>query len=120
MKQITFTKKDFSKSADGVFKLSFTVKALLRAVVAAGRNPMRGRKTGAAQADIDMRINALKSAVDMRGSVLVPTPEHLASRSTDKGLKSFYVGNALCAHAADSELNIPWLVDFERLGTNYS
>ena len=97
MKQITFIKKKFPKSADGTFKLPFTEKALLRAVVAAGRKPSGGKRSSAAQADIDMRINAIKSAVDMRGETLIATPEYLASGSTDKAHKSFYVGNALCA-----------------------
>jgi len=119
MKQITFTKKKFAKRNNGIFKLHFTVKALLRAVVAAGQKPTPGKKPLPAQADIDMRINALKSAVDMTGSALVATAEYLAAGSTDQAHKSFYVGNALCAHAAYSELAIPWLVDFERLGTYY-
>jgi type I restriction enzyme R subunit len=40
MKQVTFIKKGFSERADGTSKLSFTIKALLRAVVAAGREPL--------------------------------------------------------------------------------
>ncbi len=119
MKQITFTKKNFSKVEDGTSKLAFTVKALIRAVIGAGRDPRLSTKTIAARADIDMRISALKSAVSMAGSTLVPTPEHLAAGSTDKAHKSFYVGNALCAHAAHLKLAIPWLVDFERLDPKF-
>lgn len=116
MKQITFTKRNFSpRSRNGVFKLPFTEKALLRAVVAAGQSPASKPSSIAAQADIDMRISALRSALDMGGSALVSTPEYLATGTTDKGKKSFFIGNALCAHAAYVELKIPWLVDYERL-----
>lgn len=115
MKQITFTKKNFSNTRNGTFKLPFTQKALLRAVIAAGRRPNSKKKSVAAQADIDMRISALRSAINMRGSALVSTPEYRDAGSTDKAHKSFYIGNALCAHAAYLELAIPWLVDIERL-----
>ena len=115
MKYITFTKKKFSKSKNGTFKLPFTEKALLRAVVAAVQRPTSKLKSIAAQADIDMRISALRSALEMGNSTLVSTPDYTASGSTDKAQKSFFIGNALCAHAAYVELSIPWLVDFERL-----
>src|SRR5258707_13932587 len=62
-----------------------------------------------------MRISALRSALDMGSSALVPTGEYVAAGSTDKAHKSFFIGNALCAHAAYVDLAIPWLVDFERL-----
>jgi hypothetical protein len=55
MKHITFTKKKFPKSRNGTFKLPFTEKALLRAVVAAGQRPTSKLKSIAAQADIDTR-----------------------------------------------------------------
>ena len=116
MKQITFTKRSFSpKSRNGIFKLPFTQKALLRAVVAAGQSPTSKPTSIAAQADIDMRIGALRSALDMGSSALIATPEYVAAGSTDKAHKSFFIGNALCAHAAYVELKIPWLVDYEHL-----
>ncbi len=46
---------------------------------------------------------------------LTPTAHFLSSGSTDRAHKSYYVGNALCAHAAYSELRVPWLVDVEKL-----
>jgi type I restriction enzyme R subunit len=115
MNHITFIKKNFSSSEDGQFQLGFTAKALIRAVVAAGQKPTPGRKAYDAQADIDMRISALKSAVDLRGPSLRATGVFLASGSTDRADKSFYVGNALCAHSAYADLGIPWLVNVEKL-----
>ena len=119
MKEITFIKRDFSKSADGTFKLSYTTESLIRAVVAAGRRPFRAKRNLAARSAIATRISALRSAVDMGRSILVPTKEYSVAGGTDKAHMSFYVGNALCAHAAYLDLAIPWLVDFERLGPNY-
>ena len=95
MKYITFTKKKFSKSRNGTFKLPFTEKALLRAVVAAGQRPTSKPTSIAAQADINMRLSALRSALDMSSSALVSTPEYVAAGSTDKAHKSFFIGNAL-------------------------
>ena len=116
---IPFTKRNFSDSPNGKSNLPFTMKALLRAVIAAGRKPARVKRTIAGQSDIDMRISALKSAVEVRGSTLAPTPEYRAAGSTDRAHKSFYVANALCAHAAYKDLTVPWLVDLERLGSHY-
>src|ERR1035437_2996213 len=119
MKQIRLTKMAFPKCANSVTGLPFTKAALLRAVVAAGRVFGAVGKTDAARADIEMRINALRSALNMDEAILLPTSEYLGSGATDRSHKSFYVGNALCAHAAYSELKIPWLVDFEKLDSKY-
>ena len=118
-KEIWLCKKSFP-SGDGDYPIGFTEKALLRAVVTAGQKPTAKSRTKPAQADIDMRLAALKSALEMSGSSLVPTSEFLASGRTDKAHKAFYVGNALCSHAAYIDLNIPWLVDIERLSPRYS
>ena len=120
MKRIKFTKQSFPDPENGTYNLPFTEKALLRAVVAAGRKPVRGKKPVDVQADIDMRLCALKSAVNMAGSALVPTEEYLAAGMTDRGQKSFFVGNALCAHAAYVHIEIPWLMDYERLDPKYT
>ncbi len=64
-------------------------------------------------------MNAILSSVDTSKSSLAPTLEYLSAGSTDRAHKSYYVGNALCAHAAYSELKIPWLVDIEQLNTSY-
>lgn len=117
---ISFTKENFPGNSKSGHELSFTRRALIRAVVAAGRKMgPGGRKTVAAKADIDMCVNALISAVDLTSRILRPTKELLSCGSTDKAHKSFYVGNALCAHSAFKELSIPWLANFEALGPQY-
>jgi type I restriction enzyme R subunit len=118
-KQIVFTKRQFSGSTDKVSRLSYTKAALLRAVSVAGRGHGPMGMTTAARAGVEMRINALISALNMDGAILEPTGEYLNSGSTDRSHKSFHVGNALCAHAANRVMEIPWLVDFEKLGPEY-
>jgi type I restriction enzyme, R subunit len=120
MKHISLTWQDFSPSRNGKCELQYTRKALLRAVIAAGQRPEPGSKTTAARADIAMRVNAVVSSLDMSGTRLAPTPEYLSAGSTDRAHKSYYVGNALCAHAAYAELDIPWLLDIERLDNKYN
>lgn len=114
MKQrIFFALEDFPTLTTGVSELAFTEKSLLRAVVAAGQKPNSTNSTRASRADAEMRRSAMISALDMSGSNLTPTPEFCLAGSTDQATKSFYVGTALCAHAAYVELHIPWLVDIE-------
>ena len=123
MKSIRLTRKDFPDPKDnGSRKLRFTEKALLRAVVVAGQKPRPGQKTRAARADADMRRGAIVSALDMLGQSLKATPEFIDTGRTDKGLKSQFVGHALCAHSAYVELKIPWLADIEnvRLMASYN
>jgi type I restriction enzyme R subunit len=115
MKRIVMTKKGFPGSGHQCIDLPFTEKDLLRAVIAAGRNWRKRKKSVAEQADIDMRVNALRSALNMSGPSLTPTPEFLESGSTDKAHKSYYIGNAICAHGAYVDLKIPWLVDMDKL-----
>ena len=117
--KITFTKETFSKAEDGSRPLAFTMQALLRAVVAAGRRPVPGPKSVAVQADIDMRISAVRSAIASDGQNLIPTADYLASGPTSRAQKSFFVANALCAIAADKDLKVPWLLDIERLDHTY-
>jgi len=121
MKAFVFTRKMFPHNAglNGTLWLRFTQAALVRAVVAAGANPARRRGTKTSKFDIAMRVNALKSALDMSGPFLRPTHHFMHEGVTDKGTKSFFVGNAICAHAAESAFNIPWLVDIENMGAKY-
>lgn len=113
MNQITLTRTNFPSNQNGVFGLRYTKKALLRAVVVAGQGPSSSNKTVASRADANMRRNAVLSSLDMSGPTLISTPEFQVAGSTDKSIKSQFVGHALCAHAAYLELNIPWLVDIE-------
>jgi hypothetical protein len=115
-KKIEFTKKRFSKAENGISDLPYTSKQLIHAVVVAGGKLMRGNKrTLATQADFNLRINALISAVDLKSSTLKATQEFLDCGGTAKSLKSFYVGNCLCAHSASVDLAISHLLDFEQL-----
>jgi hypothetical protein len=115
VKQISLTRRNFPPPHNGLRALPYSEKSILRAAVAAGQKPWPRSRTAAAQADIDMRIAAVRSALDMSAPQLTPTPHFLASGSTDRAHKSYYVGNALCAHAAYRELRIPWLVDVEKV-----
>lgn len=112
--KITFTKKNFPGLGDTQTTLSFTAEALLRAAAAAGKRPAPGPKSQAAKADIDFRMAAIRTSVDLRGLRPRATPEFIAAGTTDKAYKSFFVANAFCAHSAYSELEIPWLIDIER------
>jgi type I restriction enzyme R subunit len=118
-KQISLIKEKFPGVPREVRELRYTIASLIRAAATAGQKLPHGKRTAAAQADTDMRINALRSAVDMSGYSLTPTPEFVAAGSTDRAHKSFYVGNTLCAHAAYVDLKIPWLVDVERLSHGF-
>jgi tRNA U38,U39,U40 pseudouridine synthase TruA len=116
MKRIRLTRTDFPDPNDnGVRDVQFTEKALLRAVLVVGQGPRPGRKTRAARGDADMRRGAILSAIEMSGNKLTATPEFKETGRTDKGVKSQFVGHALCAHAAYQELRIPWMVDIENL-----
>ena len=119
LKRIKFTRVNFPNSVLAVSELPFTKEALVRAVVVAGRMVGPAGRSIAAKADIEMRIAALKSAVNMNGARLRPTKLFSSCGSTDKSHKSFYVGNALCAHGAYMSLKIPWLLDFEKLDPKY-
>lgn len=116
MKNIVLTKRDFSpQNANGTFDLPFSERALCRGVIAAGDKVCPGRRTTAAQNDVNSRTSALRSALIMSTQALAPTPEYLSSGSSNKRIKSFYIGCALCAHAAYTHLNIPWLYDVEKI-----
>src|ERR1035437_695135 len=119
MKQIRLVKCGFPNGADGTVNVPFTMDALARGVIAAGNNPDKKPGTLAVRSDIQMRTGALFSAVKATRYRLKPTPEFLEAGATEKGGKSFFVGNALCAHVALQQLGIPWLVDFEKLGTKH-
>jgi type I restriction enzyme R subunit len=107
---------DFPNHRDGeIHRLPFTEKSLLRAAAVAGRELRRGRTTVAARHDINMKTSALRSALNMSGPALIPTSEYSNAGSSDKRVKSFFVGNSLCAHAALCELGIPWLIDAEQM-----
>jgi hypothetical protein len=120
LKTLSLIKEQFPGVRREVRALPYTVKVLIRAAVTAGQKMPKGILTVATRADTEMRINILRSAVDMSGGCLTPTAEFLAAGSTDKAHKSFYVGNTLCAHAAYAELRVPWLADLERLNSNCS
>src|SRR6266540_5118403 len=115
VRQISLTRRSFPPPNNGVSALSYSENSILRAAVAAGQKPWRRSRTAAAKADIAMRIAAVRSALDMFAPRLTPTAHFLSSGSTDRAHKSYYVGNALCAHAAYRELRIHWLVDVEKL-----
>ncbi len=118
MKWIPLVKLDFPGSPHQFRRLTYTAKALVWAAATAGQKVHEWR-TGAARADKAALINILKSAVDLSGPTLVATPEFLRAGRTNKGHKSYYVGNTLCAHAAYSELKVPWLLDVENLPPRY-
>jgi hypothetical protein len=115
MKTIQFTKSGFPRGENGTSDLPFSRVSLLHAVVVAGAHSNAPRRTRAAKADIAMRQNALVSSLVFSGNRLRPTPEYRNNGSTAKAMKSFFIGNALCAHSASEHLRIPWLVDVERL-----
>ena len=83
VKKISLIRSQFPPpNNNGASDLQYTHKALLRAVIAAGLNPKPGGyKTTAENADINMRINAILSAVDTSGSSLTPTPVFLGVHS---------------------------------------
>jgi hypothetical protein len=60
-------------------------------------------------------MSALDAAIDFGKSTPVVTSEFIGLGQTEKGQTSNRVANALCAHAADKNLNIPWLADYERV-----
>ena len=68
MKRIVMTKKGFPGSGYQCIDLPFTEKDLLRAVIAAGRNWRKRKKSVAEQADIEMRVNALSSTLSIQAA----------------------------------------------------
>ncbi len=122
MKSIPFRRTRFPQPSglNGNASLRFTTAALVRGVIAAGNNPHRQPTQPSAKFALQARVAALKSALDMSGNTLRPTSHFLHSGSSDKTWNSFLVGNAICAHAAQSTLNIPWLVDIEKLTGHYT
>ena len=122
MRAISFAMEDFPDDSflGGYTILPITTNALMRAVIAAGNNPALKPPDIHAKHDISMRVSVLKSALDLSDKdFLRPSKHFQRSGSTDKGIKSEFIGNALCAHAALFELNIPWLVNVESLGSRY-
>lgn len=115
MSEILFTKRKFPKGSTGIFSLPVTERALIRGAIAAGQNPRSQPHAVDARADIDMKAAILRSALDFSGSTMTQTPHYKTLGPTAKGQKSFVIGNALCAHAAYRDLQIPWLVDYESL-----
>jgi hypothetical protein len=115
MKRVRLHKRDFPGQPALDEWIPLTQNGLYRAAIAAGNNVANKPTTVAAKADIQMRFSALLSALDMMSSVPKPTQEFLKEGSTAKGVKSNIIANTLCAHSAMLSLNIPWLVDVERL-----
>ena len=115
MKKFVLTKSKFPHGQNGSINVPFTKEALLRAVIAAGKNPQRKATTDAEKAGLQMRVSAILSALKMDGNCLCPTPIFAKDGNTIKSQKSFYIGNTLCAHSALFHLEIPWLKDVETL-----
>ena len=105
----------FQDGSDGWITVSMSLRDLLRATVAAGDDPELTKTAMHAREALAMRIAAVKSAVDCRRTYPRASGHFLESGSTDKAHRSHYVGNAICAHLALDQLDVPWLVDVERL-----
>lgn len=113
MKNYSLTMRDFPKGLNGSLVLPFTEKSLIRSAIAAGQNPNKIFNAKDAKAHIDGLAALVRSSLDCSGPSLRATTHFQALGSTNKGTKSFLIGNTLCAHAAYKTLNIRWLVDIE-------
>src|SRR5690242_6147643 len=80
-KTLELIKEQFPGIAREVRAIPYTVKGLIRAMITAGQKSHMGKVTVAARADTAARINMLRSALNMTGHALMPTPEFLRAGS---------------------------------------
>lgn len=112
-KSLRMTMTAFPRGLNGVAQVPCNEPALIRAAIAAGQNPRSRRKSPDFVAHLDELAFAIRSSLDMTGSAPKATPRYLSLGQTERGLKTYRIATALCAHAAYKQLNIPWLVDIE-------
>ena len=120
MSTISVQFSDCPWTTNGTRDIQFTRPDLLHAAVAVGRNwYFRGVST-AGQAHNQARIQEIRSIVDLQGRGAARVTNHYQTvGSTERGKKSFVLGNTICALIAHKELRIPWLVDLEALPHYY-
>lgn len=120
MSHITVEFRNFHGAADCERHIISTQKDFAHAAIAAGRNWHRYAINAADRADRQGRTNDIRSIVDTsRGGAVCVTAHYRGLGSSEKRVKSFRLGNAICALVADKEQRIPWLVDLEKLNHHY-
>ncbi|MBK6418069.1 MAG: hypothetical protein IPF79_02610 [Ignavibacteria bacterium] len=122
MKKFKLTLTDFpkAKALNGDVDIRFSQKALIRGAIAAGQSPRKRVTARDELAHLDELAALIRSSLDTSGPELYPTTLYKGLGSTAKGIKSFGIGNALCAHTAYVKLGIPWLIDIEKLPARVS
>jgi len=115
MGSIVISRKEFDDDSNGDLNVPFQAAELVRATIAAGRNPQNPPKEDGEQNDYICRENRFKSAVALEGESLKASGHYLASRMTEQGHLTEAVANALCAFAANRVYDVPWLMNIEEL-----
>lgn len=105
----------FNDGQDGDRVFSYTSAGIVRASVAAGRNPKDRPERTDERAELKSREFLVRSAVDLKSSQPKATDSYLEARMTSRGHMTEAVSNALCAFSAQAEFGIPWLMNIEEL-----
>lgn len=120
MNQIAVELKSFVGIEDVEVQIAFSQTNLIHAAIGAGRN-WRRRAVANTAFDITARTAGIRSIVDFKSAKNIRASSfYHGLGSTEKGTKSFQLGNAICALIAEKQLHIPWLVDLERLSKHPS
>lgn len=120
MSRIDVSFRSFPGAPDETRPLHFTRTDLAHAAVAVGRDWRQRGIDAAERAHIANRITDIRSIVShARGGRIEVTHVYRHLGTTERGTKSFVLGNTLCALIAEKELGIPWLVDLEKPGSSY-
>jgi len=115
MSNITIERRNFNDGSDKKLTVPCDAHAIVRASIAAGRNPMHPPELAGEEYDRKARENRVRSAVDLSGNHPQATENYLEARSTNQGHMTEAVADAFCAFTADAEFNVPWLMNIEEL-----
>ena len=121
MSEIRVDFKSFPGVVDTVRQIAFTRTDLAHAAIAVGRNWRRRGISVSERSDNLARVQEIKSIIDYsRGNNIHVNAFYRGLGTTMRGVKSFILGNTICALIAEKDLRIPWLVDLESLTHHYN
>lgn len=115
MSIIRIVRREFNDGMDGERELSYYAAALMRAAVAAGRNPIGPISRADQRAESRTREQLVRSSVNLRTNQPEASETYQEARGTNRAHMTEAVANALCAFSANSEFSIPWLMNIEEL-----